>query len=110
MMDPQQMFFMKHSGCGSLINLLELSGRLRLQKSIKFNKETREISLSNGFSKATYTTSGNKLTHVQRGKKEITIVREFFLTNMIVTYSCEMIKCKKYFKAVNRGTVQFGFS
>lgn len=108
MENRNQAFLIRHSGCGSLVNITEYNSGVRMKRSVKFNKQFRELSLSNGMCKSIYTLDGNKLICVQKGKREIKIVREFFLTHMIMTTECENVTCKKYFKAVNRGTVSFG--
>lgn len=108
MVTPNQTFLIRHAGCGNSVNVMEFVSGVRFNRTIKFNSQFRELSLSNGMCKSMYTLDGNKLTYVQKGKKEIKIVREFFLTHMVMTIECDKVSCKKYFKAVTRGTVSFG--
>lgn len=103
MLTPRQSFMIRHSGCGSLVNVMENVDGVRFRRSIKFNKKFSELSISNGRCKSIYTLDDNKLIYIQKGKKEIKIVREFFLTHMVMTIECDMAKCRKYFKAVTQG-------
>jgi hypothetical protein len=70
-----QYFLIRHSGCGSLVNKFEIYGTMEVQKQMKFNKESLEISLSNGFCKVIHKPEGNKLISIEKGKKEIKIMR-----------------------------------
>jgi hypothetical protein len=103
---------MQNSGFGDLVNVTEQCGGKRFKRSIRFQHQNRELSISNGkylMCKSMYTVDGNKLIYVQTGKKQVMIVREFFLTHMIMTIGCEKVFCRKYFKTQNRGTSSFRF-
>jgi hypothetical protein len=108
MLTSRQSFLIRNSGCGNSVNIMECISGVRYRRTIKFNNEFRELSLSNGMSTSKYTLDGNKLIYVQKGKKEIKILREFYLTHMVMTVECDKVSCRKYLKAVNRGTVSFG--
>lgn len=109
MMNPKQHLVIKHSGCGSLINIIDKQGSVTYKYSFKSGKVNREFSMSNGMSKTIYTIDGNKLIYEQNGKKQLKIVREFSLTHCIATYTVDKIVARKIFTAQNRGTYSIGF-
>lgn len=110
MTSSHQIYLLKHSGCGSFINSVDIQGGSRIRYSFKAGKQNREFSLSNGgIVRSMYTIDGNKLIYVQHGKKTITIVREFSLNHLIATITVDKMVARKYYTGQNRGMFRIGF-
>lgn len=99
MANPTQYLRLSDMGCENYLYILEVFGNNHHGRAFKITDHSRELSLSNGWSKCIYRVQGNILIHRQYGRKDITIIREFSRTNCIATYIVDKIVAKKNFIA-----------
>jgi hypothetical protein len=102
----QSWIVLRESCCGFDFNFLEQVGAVRYKNSYKFRKNYTELSLSNGRCKSSLQINDNIIIHIQKGKKEITTVREFYSDRLVTTFTADQkVVAKKYYKAADRGEI-----
>lgn len=65
----------------------------------KVGKTSRAYTRSNGLTKNKTHFESNKIISVQKGRKEIQSVREFFPTHMIMTMTCDGLIARRRYRA-----------
>lgn len=69
----------------------------------RHGKTFREYVFGNGFCRSVITIEGNKMIHIQRGKRKIVIEREFEDEEMTMTISVGEIVARKYYRQTEDG-------
>ena len=73
---------------------------VRYQNSYRAKPNYRELSLSNGWCRSSLQIAGNKIIHIQNGRRQIETVREFFYDRLRITITVDksVVLVKNYIR------------